>query len=104
MALTLTKYTGPHNIGSRTETCYIVACDNSYPTGGYALKPSSLGFSNNAPDLIIEIDNGYGYGWRYDYTNQKLMAYASAGTQVTNATDLSAVTDLRVHTSSKYTV
>lgn len=67
---------------------YDVMFDNSYPTGGLPLKASDLGLSR-----IFSIDAGPtgGRSFPYNATTQKLQAYAST-TEVSNATDLSAVT------------
>jgi len=50
--------------------------DSSYPTGGESLVPANIGLS-----VIdsIRIDDKSGYTFEYDYTNQKVLAYRSAG-------------------------
>jgi hypothetical protein len=106
MALTLTQKQAPTAVGGQFRTHYSIACDTSYPTGGYALAASSLGFGNAAntdPDLIVQVEGGTkGYQAYYDYTNQKLIFYTSAGTQTAATTDLSSLTDVRVVTHSKF--
>lgn len=103
MAVTLTPVSNPYSTGDRFRTVYTLALDNSYPTGGYALAPTSLGFAATTdPEFDIEVSGLNGYGWRYDYTAQKLLVYSAAGTQVANATDLSAVTAARVRATGKY--
>ena len=93
--------------------------DSSYPTGGESLTPSQLGLETVA-FLIAESKSGYTF--EYDYTNKKLKAFtstaahthtentsatyvqnattsssaAAAASEVANATDLSAVTNVRV--------
>lgn len=107
MAIAITKIYGPVSVGDRWEICNKVALDNSYPTGGYALKPSDLGFSNaanNDPEFVCEIDAANGWSSVYDYTNQKLKlmsATATTSAEVTNATDVSAAAP-RVVAKSKY--
>lgn len=109
MALTVAR-TDTYNVGSRTETITTVTGDNSYPTGGWALTPSQLGFSNNATDLVVDIiGTGGGFMPEYDYTNQKLKVYwfnypgaaAAAAAEVTNATNLST-SSWKVVARSKY--
>lgn len=95
MAITQTVL---HNYvkGDRREIIYSVALDNSYPTGGYA-------FVNGLPGNTIhnvQFEQANGYRPQFDYTNNKIMVYTSAGTQTTNATDLSAIT-LRVTVTGK---
>lgn len=106
MAITLTQKQAPTVVGHSFRTHYSLACDNSYPTGGYTLAASSLGLGNAAntdPELIVQVEGGtQGYQAYYDYTNQKLIFYTSAGTQTANATDLSALTDVRVLAFSKF--
>lgn len=77
---------------NRKVTIADVALDNSYPTGGEAVTPSQFGLSSI--DQVI-IDGGNGYRPQFDYTNNKIKVYTSAGTETTNTTDLSALT-LRV--------
>lgn len=106
MALTLTQKQPPTQVGASWRTHYTVAADNSYPTGGYTLAASSLGLGNAAntdPELIVDVMSGtHGYTAEYDYANQKLVFYTSAGTQTANATDLSALTLIHVVAWSKY--
>lgn len=103
MAITVTQVSGPHSIGDRWQTVYTVQPDNSYPTGGYSLKNTDLGFSAATDDKFqVFVQDAQGYGTRYDYGNQKLLFYTSAGTQTTNATDLSGLSPLRVVAQGKY--
>lgn len=103
MALTFTIQQKPTAVGHNWRTYYVVAADNSYPTTGYSMKPTDLGFAATVdPDFIVQVENTYGYGWRYDYTNQKLLFYTTAGTQTSNATDLSALADIRVVAYGKF--
>lgn len=78
-----------HVVGNRREVVADVTLDNSYPTGGYALTPATLGV-DGATDYILAFATTTGHTFAYDYANSKLIAF-SGGTQVSNATDLSAV-------------
>lgn len=71
-----------------------VTCDSSYATGGYSLTAADLGLQR-----IDFVDAGAsgGYVPEYNYSTNKLLVRWSGGSgavlsQVTNATDLSAVT------------
>lgn len=66
-----------------------VAMDNSYVTDGEPCAMKVLGLGQID---YIEFSNENGYRAQYDYTNEKIKMYASAATEVTNTTDLSAVT------------
>jgi hypothetical protein len=73
-----------------------IAFDSSYPTGGESI---TFGFT---PAVVI-VESKAGYVFSYDYTNEKVLAYladydaAADGVliQVGNATNLSALTDVR---------
>lgn len=59
---------------------------SSYTTGGEALAPADFGLSKF---LFVDVQrDDTGRGGSYDYTNQKLIAWVSAGTQVTSTTAL----------------
>jgi hypothetical protein len=63
MALTFTKVSGPYSIGDRWETVYEAAADNSYPTGGWAAAPTSLGFASTTdPEFFVTTNPGAGAG------------------------------------------
>lgn len=92
MAISLAQVNVPqrnHVVGNRREVVVDVTLDNSYPTGGYALTPATLGV-DLALDYIFALPTTTGHVFAYDYANKKLMAF-SGGSQVANATDLSAV-------------
>jgi hypothetical protein len=79
MALTFTAVANPYSIGDRWRSIYKIAADNSYPTGGWSMKPTDIGFGNSAqydPELEIDMNNGAGFGLAYDYTNLKLQVYS----------------------------
>lgn len=64
--------------------------DNSYATGGYALTPAELGLVSIERVMAEVIAVGTHFVV-WDEANSKLMVFVAAGTQVTNATDLSAI-------------
>lgn len=77
-----------------------IALDNNYQTGGYPLAGSDLGFAGDPPDTVFAFDRK-GFLFDYDRANQKLVVYVpgSAGSpdsEVSNGTDLSAITGIRV--------
>lgn len=78
-----------HVIGNRREVCIDATLDSSYPTNGYALTPATLGV-DGALDFIMAFATTTGHTFAYDYAAKKLKAY-SGGTEISNATDLSAV-------------
>lgn len=71
-----------------------LTADSSYPTGGYALPKTALGFKEI--DFVSAEKTG-GRPVEYDRDNEKLKFYNSGGTETTNAADLSALTDIRLH-------
>ena len=103
MALTLTPIRHPYVVGDRWEATWIAAADSSYSTGGYSLTQVDLGFSAAVdPEFLVTVDNLMGYGAKYDYAAQKLLLYSSGSTQVTAATDLSAIlTDISIRATGK---
>lgn len=86
--------------GSRIETVVVIAFDNSYPTGGEPLTKAELGLSSVDSVVIPSVG---GYVFNYDYINEKVLVYVEEGVaaggpllEVANATDLSALTGVRV--------
>jgi len=75
--------------------------DDSYPTGGESLAPSTMGFVGV---YAVFAEPKGGYVFEYDYDNEKLKAYYGnydqgsdgALTEVTNGADLSSVTGVRL--------
>lgn len=86
MALTVTNLKR-NSVGNRRTVTATVTFDSSYPTGGESLTPTQIGLKT--VDFMAAEPQG-GRTFPYDHANKKLMAFAST-TQVTNATDLSAV-------------
>ena len=91
MALTATVST-KHAIGDAYVNTGTLAFDASYPTGGEVFDWRLFGFQTG-DYLRVESDGTYIFV--VDYTNKKVLAYSGLGTQVTNATDLSALTAVR---------
>lgn len=75
MALAITNQKSSVFGNKRTST-FDVAFDSSYPTGGEALSLGTLGLSE--VDIVL-ISQKSGYILEYDYTNNKVLAYRSAG-------------------------
>jgi hypothetical protein len=92
MAITIGKVnldSRNHVIGNRREICVDVTLDNSYPTGGYTLATSTLGV-DGVTDYVFAQATTTGHLPVYNYATKKLMVF-SGGTEIANATDLSAV-------------
>jgi hypothetical protein len=87
MALTIAINKRDKTIGKKVVYATITL-DSSYATGGESITPGSLGLTSI--DFIL-FDGGLGYRPQFDYANSKIMMYTSAGTQTTNATDLSSI-------------
>lgn len=87
-----------HVVGNHREKIVDVTLDSSYPTGGYTLTQAQLGIDWK-PYFILAVPTTTGHDAVYNYSTGKLMMF-SGGTQVTNATDLSAVV-LRVIAKGK---
>lgn len=102
MALTVTRVgSGVESMGSLRASIVDLAFDDSYPTGGEALTPATLGLS----DVVFAlVEPAAGYSFEYDHANDKVIAryadYNAAGDgaliQVPDTTDLSAVTGARM--------
>lgn len=71
VAITKRAVSGDMNIIAGT-----IAFDSSYPTGGEALAPKDFGLRQI--DLLL-VQPAVGLAFEYDYTNQKLKAFRSAG-------------------------
>ena len=75
--------------GSKNVVRGTIAFDSSYPTGGESLTPANVGLST-ITNLSVSPKSGYTF--EYDYTNQKLLAYLSAGFTPAGTNGTSAVT------------
>lgn len=95
MSLTSTRIRDGQDVFGMHPVCIRdFACDNSYPTGGYALAGSNFGFGNKPLDGVICIGGDADaslYEAFYDNVNKKLVI-SSAGAEVVNGSDLSALT------------
>lgn len=101
MAITA-KIENKDEVGNDFHLFGTITLDNSYPTGGYSLagilKETDTGAEGVEWIRSIKIELP-GYEGRFDRPNQKYVLYqqsAATGalTQVPNATDLSALTNL----------
>lgn len=93
MAVTVANQT-PIKAGNKKIVLQTIAFDSSYPTNGEALTIKQLGLTYEADQILIMPFNGYTF--KYDKTNAKVLAYGSAGNEVANTTDLSALTAVQV--------
>lgn len=73
MALTITRENC--NIGSKELMTGGITFDTSYPTGGEAFDPMTIGGIRDAETVIIESKNGYRFS--YDRTNNTIKAYVN---------------------------
>lgn len=71
-----------------------LAADSSYPTDGYPIDLEAVSDFTNGIAIAL-LSNAAGRNAVYDRANKKLLLYAGT-TQVVNATDLSALTDMRL--------
>lgn len=104
MAVTVGTLLGNQGMQSSSRPMFFykvpVTLDASYPTGGYTSFSSSLAAKIGLGKSIVAIlpaGNCGGYVPSWDATNDTLQIYwgaagQGANTEVTNATDLSAVT------------
>jgi hypothetical protein len=65
-----------------------ITFDASYPTGGYTVPWTKFGFTTLA-GVLFEEPNGYSV--MYNRSTDKIQVYSAAATEVTNATNLSAL-------------
>ncbi len=75
-----------HGLGNFKARVVTITLDTSYPTNGSALVPSDFGLTELHAVIVNPVN---GWTFSYDFTNQKLLAYSTAATQVTNATNMS---------------
>lgn len=64
-----------------------ITLDSSYPTGGYGLM-NSFGLVTVAG---VFFEDANGYGLYYNKTTDKVQVFSTAGTEVTNGTNLSTL-------------
>lgn len=64
-----------------------IAFDSSYPTGGYG-PMNSFGLKKVAGAYFEDVN---GYGVYYNKTTDKVQVFSASGTEVANATNLSAL-------------
>ena len=87
MALTITINKRDKTIAQKVVQAKI-DFDSSYPTGGEAFLPASVGLSKIN---FILFEGGTGYIAEYDEANNKILTYTTAATQTANGVDLSAI-------------
>ena len=75
MPLTVTKERTV--FGNKRVTMFGLAFDSSYPAGGEALTPGTLGLTK-IDSLTLEGSSAHGYTMHYDHTNQKVKVFAPA--------------------------
>lgn len=79
--------------GSYERRVYGYTGPSSYVTGGDSLTPEQCSLGFIAAVLGLRIWNGTTILWGiWDPTNKKILWYSATGTEVTNATNLSAYT------------
>lgn len=66
-----------------------LAFDSSYPTGGEAITAAQLGLSKI---VRMKFQPSGTYLFAFDTANNKVKVYSAINTEVSNATDLSALT------------
>lgn len=76
MAITPTKVM-VRKVGNAADVTYDITCDSSYPTGGYAITPTTFGFTRSEAIKHISLSGltAGGYATRWDKTNSKLMLF-----------------------------
>lgn len=75
---------------------FSLVMSNSYATNGDTGFRAAAGLPTSMGTIIFtHLRPQNGYTFVHDDTNDKLLAYVSGGTQVTNATDLSGIGTVR---------
>lgn len=89
MSVTNTTISALDSVGNLRSTTLQVALGAGYPTGGEPLAPSAFQMSQiRRVDLELVTPIAAIGGVKYDRTNNKLLAYTTAGAEVANATNL----------------
>lgn len=99
MAITAITLVIREQLGFSNLTVSTLSLDNSYPTGGYALTPQQLGVGSSAAWVMAQPKSGYVFEWIPSTSKLMVRWSGAAGAidpEVTAATDLSAVTGVRV--------
>ena len=65
-----------------------ITFDSTYPSGGWPVTAANVGLTSI--DHVILPGTCYGYAIEWDYTNGKIVGYASAGTVMTGSGNLNA--------------
>jgi hypothetical protein len=72
-----------------------MACDGSYPTGGYSM-PSTFNIKQNFKTVTrVTGQPKLGYSFDYDFINNKMLVY-TAQMEVMNGGDIDFLSDIRV--------
>lgn len=88
MSLTITNIEHSALANRRVIFCD-VAFDSSYPTGGEALAPATIGLQKI--DMMM-VPGKSGYSFEYDYTNSKLKAFTPTAAQAAVTADKITIT------------
>lgn len=77
--------------GDRKAIRFNFAADNSYPTGGYPIAPSDIGFASQIDyiDVVNENVTAFGAFWNRATQKMQLVVY-STGAEVANAVNVAA--------------
>lgn len=95
MSLTVTQ-NRRRVVGDRTHVEATVAFDDSYPTNGEDYVPGDFGLLHLDYVAVLSQEHEAGFLVAVDNGAQKLVLIDAALAEEANATDASAVTDLRV--------
>lgn len=91
MAFSITSRT-PVSFGSKQGVALLINI-SSYATGGEVITPAALGMESGAVPYIVNVIPANAmtpYVFTHDRTNNKLLAYDMAGTEITATTAIGA--------------